>query len=168
MKPESATAGCHQGSDPSLAMFWRRQHGQSFDLSLSYGYDTDARYVCVLLGHRTQLSPRNSVLHPYPLIWHPCPVAANAGRRSGTLLRIGSERFSVDALFSTLLEGIGAGCMARSCRPYLASILSVNSTRHPLPSKRLPKIGFVLSTKAGCVFPLDYQGCASYMRPSRP
>lgn len=29
-----------------------------------------------------------------------------------------------------------------------------------LPSKRLPKIGFlcVLSAKAGCVFPLDHQG----------
>jgi len=38
----------------------------------------------------------------------PClSVAAEAGRRSGSLSRMGSERLSTDALFSTLLEGIG-------------------------------------------------------------
>lgn len=82
-KPESATAGCHQ----SLVMFWRRQHEQSFDLSLSYGYVAEARYGCILLEHLT----------------------ANASRRSGSLLRIGFERLSVDALFSTLSTGACRG-----------------------------------------------------------
>jgi len=57
---------------------------------------------------------------------------------------------SVDALFSTLLEDIGAGCTTRSHRPWLASILSTHQdSSEGLPSKRLPKIWICHINKSG-------------------
>ena len=150
------------GALPCFGLGFGWQHGQFFELSLSYRYRGGLCVHSFRELYATLLETRCYTLPHFSRTLD--LVAVEADRRPGSLSRIGS---SVDLLFSTLPDGIGVGRMIRSHdRGSLPSCqLTKTAFERPLSKRLLPKIGFVLLTKAGYVLSTQLTGvcfvCAS-------